>query len=108
MDELIKKELMDLIEQAAAPLYTKIELLEDELLRMQEKIEALEKRVERMQLSEMSDQLDESANISDDENEPLEKDQTLLDHLLEEPKSVSDLVQHTPHLTLTIDLSKKN
>ncbi len=90
--------------KTVAALNARIDLLEDEVNRLYERIVAFEKKIEELEL--MSEATIDEAEIELHEAD-LEKDQSLLHHLINEAKSASQL-NVTPHHTLTIDLSNKD
>ena len=105
MDEELLSEVMDMIAKELSPLQAKVDILESELDRLHNRIVEMEKKLDEIDVW-IDPHFDDIEAINDEQKEHSE-DNPLLDHLLQEPKQAPVFLGNTPHLSLTIDLSKK-
>ncbi|GEM_PF-6575523 len=108
MDQSLIEQMVEMVQREAAPLHAKIDILESEVDRLYNHIVELEKKMEEQEGWSAS-RFDEEPiqNIEAPEGSG-EEDEALLKHLLsEENRKLTDALPNSSHVTLTIDLSKK-
>ncbi len=119
MDDNVHQDLQKLIKKYTAALDARIDVLESQVNKLYERIVELEKRLEELELEndtsfdQIVEEATDAAHAEIEHDQEVEAAPSLLEHLIEENgdqnhANKQSFVNHTPHVTLTIDLSHKD